>query len=488
MKKQPLLTGFPRTVFATARRKLQATIRLQREQMIQLLPSGYSVMFQEVLPASFLASIDPTIRQRHFGHIPLFWAWISQILEGNSSCSKAVSFVQAWALASGVPAPAADTSAYCKARERFSNTFIDAINQRISDTLNSRITDADRWQGFTLMAMDGSSMKLMDTAANQQTYPQPSVQQAGCGFPVMAISGLLNLSHGGWEAFETGSIHDHDLTLGTRLLDKIGENDLLLADRAYCSYTFLSKLRERGAHAIMRLNAMRDRALDWNAGIPISPYERLVTWKRPMFSNSSKSLTREQWQAQPEELQVRLIRLDYEDRCGQRRTMTVVTTLTDTTRYDGIELHALYAKRWEIELRLRDIKTTLGLEHLAARTPQMAEKSLAMIRIAYNLLRLLMQRAAHHAAKTVTMISFKGILDLVTTTHQDFRQEIGRPKRHRQRLKIFIEIASGRTLDIRPNRREPRAVKRRPKPFALLTSPRGEFTEISHRSRYRKSA
>jgi DNA mismatch repair ATPase MutS len=118
----------------------------------------------------------------------------------------------------------------------------------------------------------------------------------------------------------------------------------------------------------------------------------------------------------------------------------------------------------------------------------MAEKSLAMIGIAYNLLRLLMQRAAHHAAKTVTMISFKGILDLVTTTHQDFRQEIGRPKRHRQRLKILIEIASRRTLDIRPNRREPRAVKRRPKPFALLTSPRGEFTEISHRSRYRKSA
>ena len=168
--------------------------------------------------------------------------------------------------------------------------------------------------------------------------------------------------------------------------------------------------------------------------------------------------------------------------------MTVATTLTDPEQHDGIEIHALYARRWEIELRLRDIKTTLDFEMLKVRTPEMATKTLTMIRFAYNLLRLLMQRAAISSGNPVGSVSFKGVLDLLGAMHESFRHKAGRPRRRVQRMALLLELASRRQIDFRPGRSEPGAVKRRPKPFAMLTKARHEFIEIPHRSNYRRAS
>jgi len=77
VKKQPYLTGFPRTVFATAKRRLQARTRTQRAEIQSQSLSGYSVLFDSILPADFMQTIDRTRRQRSFGHLPTFWAWLS---------------------------------------------------------------------------------------------------------------------------------------------------------------------------------------------------------------------------------------------------------------------------------------------------------------------------------------------------------------------------------------------------------------------------
>lgn len=488
MTKQPYLTSFPRTVLAHAARRRQAAIRRRRQELIDTAPSGYSVMFEEVLPGSFLKKIDPTLRQRHFGHLPTFWAWTAQIFEGNSSCCKGLGFIQSWCAGHGLPVPAPDNSAYCKARQRLcSEKFLHPIGCKVGTALAQGVGERDLWKGFTLKAIDGSTVKLMDTPANQDRYPQPCAQQPGCGFPVMGLAGLLNLSHGGWEAFHTGEADAHDLTMARPLLAHLGQGDLLLADRAYCSYRFLHALRERGAHAVIRLHQKREAALDWRKGRRLSPHERLVSWKRPAFSSVSGKITRQEWEALPTEMEVRLIRLGYQDRYGRKRKMTVVTTLTEAQLLDGIELHALYARRWEIELRLRDIKTTLGFEFLRVRTPEMAHKTLCMLQIAYNLLRVLMQQAAHHAGRPVGAISFKGLLDLVTTMHHAMKTCAGRPRKRRQRMHSFIALTASHTVGNRPFRTEPRAVKQRPKPFALLTSPRHAFIETPHRSTYKKS-
>lgn len=346
MKQQPVLANFPSHVFATARRRFQAGIRRLRESLAGESLSGYAVMFADVLPAPFLKGIDNTRRNRHFGHQPVFWAWLAQILEGNASCSKAIGFIQSWCRSQNLPIPSSDTSSYCKARPRLSDSFLDRIAGRAGEVLAARVCEQDRWHGFTLKAVDGSTTKLSDTEQNQRDFPQPSTQDRGCGFPVMGIAALLNLSHGGWEAMATGAFQEHDLTLAEGLLDHIGKGDLLLGDRAYCSYAFIAAVLARGGHALMRLHQQREASLDWRKGRRISRQERIVTWLRPAFSAMKGRMTRGEWEELPATLEVRLIRLNYEDRSGKCRPMIVVTTLTDARLHDGIELHSLYARRW----------------------------------------------------------------------------------------------------------------------------------------------
>jgi hypothetical protein len=487
VKKQPFLTDFPLTVFATARRRLQAAIRNASAIVTRSSLSGYSVLFADVLPPDFLTAIDPTARQRSFGHLPVFWAWLAQIMEANASCQKAVGHIQSWAATCGLPVPSSDTSSYCKARARMSLDFLKDIHCRICRHLCSRVAGRDTWNGLNLKAVDGSSVQLMDTDENQAAYPQPTSQKEGCGFPHMGIVGLLNLGHGGWEHVETCPQSRHETIAAAALTRHLVEGDLLLGDRAFGSYELICRSIRQKAHVLMRLHQSRDRALDWRKGKRISPHERLVTWKRPQQPAGS-SMSREEWEALPGKIEVRLIKVSYENRAKEKGELVLVTTLTDHRRYDGIELADLYARRWDIELKLRDLKTTLGMEFFAVKSPAMAHKTLWMSLIAFNLIRCLMQRAAAETERPVWHISFKGVLDLVCASHESFRAHAGKPRKRKEAMRSIIETCATKLIEIRPFRSEPRAVKRRPKNHPLLNAPRHEYVEVFHRSRYRKTA
>jgi uncharacterized protein (DUF1330 family) len=140
------------------------------------------------------------------------------------------------------------------------------------------------------------------------------------------------------------------------------------------------------------------------------------------------------------------------------------------------------------ELKLRDFKTTLGMERFAVKTPDMAHKTLWMSLIAFNLIRSLMQRAAVGDEIPVWHLSFKGVLDLVTSSHESFRRHGGKPLKRKEAFQQFIGTCATKRIDIRPFRSEPRAVKRRPKNHPLLNAPRHEYVEVFHRSRYKKAA
>lgn len=486
MTKQPVLTNFPSTIIATAKRRLQASMREFRAGVIRDSLSGYSVLFADVLPQRFLARIDPTRRQRSFGHVPVFWAWLAQILEGNASCQRALGLLQAWYQASNLPVPMGGTGGYCQGRLRLTSAFLREVHGRVLATLRRGRRDMDLWHGLQLKAIDGSSLQISDTPANQEAYPQPSRQKPGCGFPVMGITGILNLSHGGWEAIECGNYREHDARVAQRMMGHIDAGDLLLADRAYCSYQLIAASRERGAHVLMRLHQARHRVLDWRRGRKLSRIARLVRWQKPPRPTRGCELDAQQWDALPEEMELRMIKTEFKDRSGRRRNMIVVTTLLDTDQYDDCELIELYARRWDIELKLRDMKTTLGLEMLDVRTPEMARKTVLMMMIANNLLRTVMQQAAHEAGEPIWQMSFKGILDLTLASHQSFRPLARTPTLRRERHRRFIEICATKLIDIRPLRQEPRAVKRRPKSHAYLTKPRSIYREIPHREHHRK--
>ena len=152
------------------------------------------------------------------------------------------------------------------------------------------------------------------------------------------------------------------------------------------------------------------------------------------------------------------------------------------------EIIALYAERWQIELKFRDIKTILAMEFMAVKSPEMAHKTLLVMMIAYNLLRSLMQQAATEANKPINEMSFKGSLDILLSSHSSFRELRAKPGRREKLREQLIETCATKFLVIRPGRSEPRAVKRRPKPFQLLTAPRRQFREIPHKEHYRRAA
>jgi len=304
----------------------------------------------------------------------------------------------------------------------------------------------------------------------------------------MGIVGMVNLSHGGVEGFETCGFRKHDARVAPQLLKHVEEEDIILGDRAFCSFEFIVRIvTERKGHVVMRLHQARHRKLDWRRGKRVSPIERLVTWKRPTRPPGS-NLTQEEWDKLPEQITLRYIKIGYENRAGEKAALVVVTDLLDPKTHPAEEVADLYMKRWQIEVKFRDLKTTLKMEHFAVRTPEMAHKTLRMMIIAYNLLRSVMQEAAEQVDRQVSALSMKGVLDALNSSHESFRSVATRPLKRADLYARLIKDCSGYLLDIRPFRREPRAMKRRPKSYQLLTAPRHIFQEIQHRSTYRKSA
>ncbi|MGJ8642464.1 MAG: IS4 family transposase [Luteolibacter sp.] len=488
MTKQAYLTDFPLHILGTSKRRFQAAIRARRAALIRSSLSGYGVLFGDILPSSFLSSIDPTKRQRCYGHIPVFWAWLAQILESNSSCQRAVCLIQNWSRSSGRAVPSSDTSSYCQGRLRVEISFLQSIHERIAAKLSEHIREKDLWNGLTLKAVDGSSVHLMDTEANQQAYPQSSSQKKGCGSPYFGMVGLLNLSHGGWEQIKTCPMSTHEINPAVELTQTLEANDLLMGDRAFGSYELIARCMQRGAHVLMRLHQAREGALDWNHGKKISRHERIVVWRRP-YRPAGSHARRDQWKELPETLELRLIKLSYQGRGGRKATLILVTTLLDYRKFNGIELADLYARRWDIELKLRDLKTTMNMEFLAVKSPDMAHKTLLMGMIANNLIRYMMQSAARMAGEPVWQMSFKGTLDLIVSSHESFRPYAGSPTKKKTEFNALLKICTTKRINVRPFRSEPRAVKRRPKNHPLLSAPRHEYEEVFHRSRYfRQSA
>ena len=235
----------------------------------------------------------------------------------------------------------------------------------------------------------------------------------------------------------------------------------------------------------MRLNGKRHAKLDWRQGTKVSPIERIVTWKKPKKTNSS-NLSIEAWAALPDEINLRYIKVGYENRGGNKSTIVIVTNLLDSNKYDPIKVANLYAERWHIELKLRDVKTTLKMELFAVKSPEMAEKTLRMLTIVYNLIRYHIQKSAFLAGKVVWQMSFKSSIHFLTSSHGLIKLHSNKPSKIKEYLNKLWEILSTKVLCVRPFRREPRAIKRRPKPYPMLTKPRNEFQEIPHRSRYKK--
>jgi hypothetical protein len=359
---------------------------------------------------------------------------------------------------------------------------LEEVDAQVARRVEAAATDRWLWYGRRVKVADGSGLSMPDTPANQAVYPQSSRQKPGCGFPVMRIVALFSLATGVILGLAKAALGVGERTLFRRLWDLLEPGDVVLADRGFCSYADFYCLAQRGVDSVMRNHARR------SVGVSVlrrfSKGHRLVQWHKT--GRCPKWLDPDQWQAMPDRLTVREIRFSVDIRGFRTKVITVVTTLLDPKAFPKRAFPELYRRRWMAELYLRDIKTTMGMDVLRCKSPDMVHKEVLMFRIAHNLVRALMVESAITYGLSVYRISFKGTL----TTVRKWAPTLADPhltRTQRERLTDYVlYYLAEDLLPNRPNRIEPRARKRRPKNYQLLNQPRRIFKEIQHRNKYKK--
>ncbi len=328
-------------------------------------------------------------------------------------------------------------------------------------------------------------ISMPDTEANQNVWPQSTSQKPGLGFPLMKLVGLFSLSSGALLDHAVGNLQVHENQLFRKMENRFERGDVVLADRGFCSYTALASLCERGVDSVMRMHSARK--VDFRKGRRLGNDDRIVRWKKPHPYQRPQGYNKEEFDALAETLEVRIIRLQVAASGFRTKTVTLVTTLLDALIYPADAIRELYGKRWTVELHFHQIKTIMALDVLRCKSPEMIERELLIHLIAYNMVRVLMQRSAHLHRVSLTRISFKGTLDTARHFANVIHAAAHTPRHQQKLIDQMLSIIASDLVPERLTRSEPRAKKRRPKNYQLLTKSRHLMGHLPHRNRPGKS-
>ncbi|MGC2460771.1 MAG: IS4 family transposase [Steroidobacteraceae bacterium] len=397
----------------------------------------------------------PEHRERLYPPTVALSMFMKQSLAVDRSCQRAVDAWAAQRAAEGLNVQSIRTGAYCRSRARLPLEMIIALTRESGRLLSARAQRGWRWRGRCVKLADGTGISMPDTPENQARYPQPLSQAEGVGFPLAGLVGIVCLSTGAVLEAAIGAHaskgqSEQDLFRG--LLSTLRPGDVLLADALYCSYFLIATLQAAGVDVLFEQHGSRHT--DFRRGRALGRRDHVVCWPKP--TTRPAWMSREQYRAFPEQLSVREAKVD-----GQ----VLVTTMLNAPQVRKSELASLYARRWHVELDIRNIKTTLGMEVLRCLTPQMVQKELWVSLLAYNLIRLLMAQAAHNAGVHPRELSFKHTVQMWAAWSTHAPHVLAQPN-------DFFRLIAQLSVGSRPGRIEPRARKRRPKSFPWLKVPR----------------
>ena len=425
---------------------------------------GLAALVARFIPATLFAPAADQ-RERIFTPWVTFVAFLGQVLTRGSACREAVRRVQSWRIANRQPPPDENSSGYCQARKRLTLVGLRAAHEQIGGWIQRHTGEAQCWCGRAVKVLDGCGVSMPDTAQNRSRWPYASGQKPGCGFPTAQLVGLFCLATGRLVRFSVDSWKAHEIPLARLLVSWIEPGEIVLADRGFCGWGLMALLQRKGVDVVMRAHQARKlkgRQMSW-----AKPPRRAQTW--------SKAL----WGELPAELTVRLVRFRVNVPGFRTEQVVLVTTLLDGEAYPDQAIAELYRRRWAVELCFRDIKTTLGLDVLRCQSPDLIVKEIWLQVIAYNLVRALMLEAAWTHGVELQRLSFKGTVDTLRQWTPLFAPAMFVFKRARAEL---LRIIAADQVPDRPNRVEPRARKRRPKSYQLLTKPRHEMIASASRS------
>jgi hypothetical protein len=376
-------------------------------------------------------------RDRTLGPAQTIELFIRQILEGNESCG----YVRQWA------GGAFTAGAYCAARSRLPLAAVWGLCRRVWEQVRAdHEGDAPRWHGHRTFHLDGTGFSMPDTPALQEAFGQPGQQKAACGFPVAHLLLSFDARTGMVLDAIPGPLRTHDLHDVSWIHESLAPGDILIGDKAFGSWAHLAVLQKAGIHGVFSLHQHRP--------VKQTP-DRIERWPKP--PRRPVWMTVEQYHALPETLEVRIVHRVIRRRGFRPVQVNLVTTLLDAKAYPADELIELGRGRWSAELNIRHLKTTMGLEVLKCKSVEGVLKELAIFLLVYNLVRAVMLNAAAAQGVPADRISFADALAWVRCT--------------RPGTALWVLLVNPR----RPNRIEPRAIKRRPKEYARLNRPRRQM-------------
>ncbi|MBV8611493.1 MAG: IS4 family transposase [Singulisphaera sp.] len=394
--------------------------------------------------------------------------FLSQILSEDQSCDDALEHFQKFRSDQGLPAVASKTTSSCEARQRLPEELVRDLVRRTGHAVQHQASDDWLFHGRSVKIIDGSTILMPDTPENQAAYPQLDSQAPGLGFPIarllvvfsLAVGTVLEAAMGPYQGKQTG-----EQALLRQLLDHFRPGEIVLADRSHCSYWAIAALQARGVDVVLRLH--QARVTDFRRGCRLGCEDHLVTWTKP--THVPGWMSRAGYEAMPAQLTVREFRVRVRDRTKRVRELVIVTTLADQASYPADELGGRFRQRWDAELYLRTLKTQMPMEMLRTQSPAMVRKEVAVHLLASNLIRGLMAEAARVAEASPRTLSFQGALHTVRSFEESHLYD---PRWIEADLPRLLELIGQKRVGDRPDRYEPRAVKRRPKPYPRLSMPR----------------
>lgn len=401
----------------------------------------------------------PEHRERQYPPTETLAMFLSQALNADRSCQRVVNEAATNRLLGGLRPCSTSTGGYCRARQRLPLEMVRGLARLTGQLVDEQVPLQWRWRHRPVRLIDGSTVTLPDTDDNQASYPQQKHQKDGLGFPICRFVGITCLSSGAVLDVAVGRYQgkgSDEQTLLRSLLHNLEMEDIVLGDAFYCTYFLLAELQLRGIDGVFEQHGSRKRKTDFRTGQKLGPHDHLVTYTKP--KRQPQWMSDEAYAAAPGSLTVRELKVD-----GK----ILVTTFCRPKEVSKHAVKDLYKSRWNVELDLRHIKTTLGMETLSCKTPEMAIKELWIYMLAYNLVRLLMAQSAFLADCLPRTLSFKHTVQLWVSFTRQWPQTYTE-----EQVAGLIQMIAERRVGNRPGRVEPRAVKRRPKPLPLLTKPR----------------
>jgi hypothetical protein len=459
----------------------QSTVPSSRDQFHALrnrLQDQPGLPFLDLLCPRLVA--DLARRCNHQWRNRIYTPWItlslflSQALADDKSCTEAVDRLQKARADRGLDPVATQTGSYCEARDRLPEGLTWELVRQTGRSIHQKAEGSWHFHGRPVKIPDGSTVSMPDTPAHQAAYPQQKAQAPGLGFPIarilvvfsLAVGTVLEAVLGPYQGKETG-----ELALLRQIMGQSQPGDIAWADRLFGTYWAIAAWHRRGVDVVTRLH--QRRKADFRRGRRLGPDDHVVTWTKPQ--EVPEWMSQEEYEAMPAKLSLREIRLQVRDKSKRVGTVVLVTTLLDAAVYPAAEIRALYRQRWHAGLDPRSLKTAMRMDVLRGKSPEMVRKEVAMHLLAYNLIRGIMAEAARVSEVKPRQLSFKGSQQTIRSFEEVHLYDPGRIKADLPRL---LHLISRKRVGKRPDRYEPRAIKRRPKPHRLLQIPRAQARRL----------